>query len=65
MLHRKVEISVILAIIGWLVSAGIRAVNVEQKVIDHDSQIKEMNVEIHKISNDTAFIRGMMERGRK
>lgn len=59
---KKVEITIVVAIVGWLVSAGVRAVQVESKVSDHDSSIKIIADKIDKISNDVSFIKGTIEK---
>ena len=58
---KKIEIAVVIVILGWLASAGVRAVQVEAKVQDHDDAIKLLSSKIDKISVDVGFIRGKIE----
>lgn len=58
---KKIEITVILVVIGWLATAGIRAVQVESKVDSHESSLKILSDKVDKISNDVSFVRGILE----
>ena len=56
----KVEIGAVVIILGWICTAGIRAVQTETKVEEHDAIIKILSSKIDQISIDSSYIRGKL-----
>lgn len=59
---QKFIFTVLIGIMGGLITAGVHAVQTESRVDEHEVKINSLTNKIDKISNDTAYIRGMMER---
>ena len=58
---KKIELAVVIVILGWLASAGVRAVQIEVKVSEHDESIRLISSRIEKMSGNVDFIRGYLE----